>query len=346
MDKSVGIVSWGAYIPRSVIKSSEIASAHNKKDLGPGLGVKQKTVPGIDEDSTTMAVEAAHQAYSRLKEKGFLEKKMGAIFVGSESHPYAVKPTSGIVAQALGLQKYMAMADMQFACKAGTQSLQTCFAYVKAGMADFGLAIGVDTAQSRPGDVLEYTAGAGGAAFFVGTENVLAELVGTVSVATDTPDFWRRPRQEFPEHAGRFSGEPAYFSHILTAAEKLLADLNMKIDDFDYCVFHTPNGKFPRSVAKTLRCTEEQIKHSLVVESIGNTYAAASLMALTNVLDQAKGGERIFLASYGSGAGSDCFVFQCSDDIKKRKADWNSFLADQIGNQFINYSEYRKRSEK
>jgi len=346
MDKSVGIVSWGAYIPQSVIKSSEIASAHNGKDLGPTLGVEQKTVPGIDEDSTTIAVEAAYQAYSRLAKKEFLEKKMGVIFVGSESHPYAVKPTSGIVAQALGLQKYMAMADMQFACKAGTQSLQACFAYVKSEMAGFGLAIGVDTAQSRPGDVLEYTAGAGGAAFFVGTENLSAEMIGTVSVATDTPDFWRRPRQEFPEHAGRFSGEPAYFNHILVAGRKLLTDLNMKISDFDYCIFHTPNGKFPRAVAKTMGCSEDQIKYSLVVKSIGNTYAAASLMALTNVLDQAKGGEKIFMASYGSGAGSDCFVFKCADNLKERKSEWNRFLTDQMSNQYISYSEYRRRSEK
>ncbi|MFA5827755.1 MAG: hydroxymethylglutaryl-CoA synthase [Candidatus Shapirobacteria bacterium] len=346
MDKSVGIVSYGAYIPESVIKSGEIAQAHNGKDMGPVLGVEQKTVPGIDEDSTTIAVEAAYQAYLRLTEREFLEKKMGVIFVGSESHPYAVKPTSGIVAQALGLQKYMAMADMQFACKAGTQSLQACFAYVKSKMADFGLAIGVDTAQSRPGDVLEYTAGAGGAAFFVGRENLLAEMVGTVSVATDTPDFWRRPRQEFPEHAGRFSGEPAYFNHILTAGRKLLSDLDMKISDFDYCIFHTPNGKFPKAVAKTMGCSEDQIKHSLVVRTIGNTYAAASLMALTNVLDQAKGGEKIFMASYGSGAGSDCFAFNCAENMQERKADWNNFLSSQIGNRFISYSEYRKRTEK
>lgn len=345
MDKSVGIVSYGAYIPKSVIKSSEIALAHNGKDMGPALGVEQKTVPGIDEDSTTMAVEAAYQAYTRLAQKEILDEKMGAIFVGSESHPYAVKPTSGIVAQALGLQKYMAMADMQFACKAGTQSLQTCFAYVKSGMAGFGLAIGVDTAQSRPGDVLEYTAGAGGAAFFVGKGDLLAELIGTVSVATDTPDFWRRPRQEFPEHAGRFSGEPAYFSHIVTAGSKLLSDLNMKISDFDYCVFHTPNGKFPKAVAKTMGCTEEQIKHSLIVRSIGNTYAAASLMALTNVLDKAQGGEKIFVASYGSGAGSDCFAFRCADNLKERKSQWRNFLVDQIGDRFINYSEYARRSE-
>ncbi len=39
---------------------------------------------------------------------------------------------------------------------------------VGSGMAQYAMAIGMDTAQGKPGDSLEYTAGAGGAAFILG----------------------------------------------------------------------------------------------------------------------------------------------------------------------------------
>ena len=87
------------------------------------------------------------------------------MWVGSESHPYAVKPTSTIVAEAIGAVPNTQAADWQFACKAGTEAMQAAIGFVGSGMAHYALAIGMDTAQGRPGDALEYTAGAGGAAF-------------------------------------------------------------------------------------------------------------------------------------------------------------------------------------
>ena len=87
-----------------------------------------------------------------------------AVWVGSESHPYAVKPTGTIVAEAIGATPAVSVGDWQFACKAGTEAMQAAFGLVGSGMADYAMAIGADTAQGRPGDALEYTTAAGGAA--------------------------------------------------------------------------------------------------------------------------------------------------------------------------------------
>ena len=156
----VGIVSYGTYIPRYRIKVEEIARiwGENAEVIKNGLGVEQKSVPSFDEDTATIAVEAGREALKRAK---IDPKKIGAVFVGSESHPYAVKPTGTIVAEALGVGNDYFCADLEFACKAGTTAMQICYAMVKAGMIEYGIAIGADTSQSRPGDPLEYTAGAG-----------------------------------------------------------------------------------------------------------------------------------------------------------------------------------------
>lgn len=333
--KQVGIVAYGSYIPENFIsgRSIEVANGNDGAGVYRSLGVYQKTVPLIDEDTATLSVMSAHQALERFSTSvGKLSAKddIGCLFIGSESHPYAVKPTGTIVKQALGLSEDLALADLQFACKAGTQGLQIGFSYVGSGMIKNALAIGTDTAQSKPGDVLEYTAGAGSAAFVVGESNLLAKLVGTVSIATDTPDFWRRPGMGYPEHAGRFSGEPAYFYHVGTTAQKIMDELQMKPRDFDFCIFHTPNAKFPKVIAKKLGFTPGQLEPSLVVKKIGNTYAAASLMALTAVLDVAKKGQNILVVSYGSGSGSDAFVFKTTSLLEKRRKDWGGFLSEQI----------------
>ena len=123
--------------------------------------------------------------------------ELRAVWVGSESHPYAVKPTGTIVAEAIGAVPSIQAADFEFACKAGTEAMVAAMGLVGSGMADYAMAIGMDTAQGRPGDALEYTAGAGGAAYILGpAEESLAEIEAVYSYVTDTPDFWRRQEQK------------------------------------------------------------------------------------------------------------------------------------------------------
>jgi len=344
--KPVGIVSYGAYLPAHIILATDIERAQGKEKSGApqSLGVSQKTVPDIDEDTITLATAAAARAVERWD--GSINE-IGALFVGSESHPYAVKPTGTTVKEALGLSDSLALADLQFACKAGTQSLQIGLSYVLSGMAKVALAIGADTAQSRPGDILEFTAGAGSAAFLLGNENILVKVLATTSVATDTPDFWRRPGQNYPEHAGRFSGEPAYFAHVSRATQQLLQETKLKPKDIDWCVFHTPNAKFPQAVAQQLGFTPEQLAPSLVVKKIGNTYAAASLLALSAVLDHAQAGQKILVTSYGSGSGSDSFLLETTPLLVKKRAQWSSFIKDFIAQmQGVSYETYRHNTER
>ena len=220
-----------------------------------------------------------------------------------------MKPTGTIVGQAVCTSSSFTTADFEFACKAGTAAVQACLGLVGSGQIDLGLAIGTDVSQGAPGDMLEYTAAAGGAAYVIGSRNLAAEIEGFYSFTTDTPDFWRREGMPYPEHGGRFTGEPAYFKHVTSAAKGLMERLKTEPKDYDYAVFHQPNGKFPVRVAKMLGFSKEQIEPGLVVPMIGNTYSGSCLIGLAATLDIARPGERIFVTSFGSGAGSDAFSF-------------------------------------
>lgn len=311
-----GIVSYGAYVPRYRITPEEIGKVWGTDGaaMGQGLNVLRKSVPAPDEDTITISTEALRIALTR----GQIDpQELGAVYVGSESHPYAVKPTATVVSQAVGATPNLTAADFEFACKAGTAAIQTCLGLVGAGMIRYGVAIGSDTSQGAPGDALEYSASAGGAAFVIGREKVIAKVHRTLSYTTDTPDFWRREGQRYPSHSGRFTGEPAYFRHVTECAQRMLEAVGSKPKDYAHVVFHQPNGKFPQRVGRQLGFTDAQMKYGLVTPYIGNTYSGAALIGLANVLDVAAPGQRVLMVGYGSGAGSDAFDLETTEELAR-----------------------------
>jgi hydroxymethylglutaryl-CoA synthase len=112
---------------------------------------------------------------------------------------------------------------------------------------------------------------------------------------------------------------------------------------YDYVVFHQPNVKFPMKIGKQLGFTIEQIKDGLLVDEIGNTYAASSPLGLTAILDVAEPGNRVLVASYGSGAGSDAMSFQITEAIEERKGRaplTRDYIARRVGVDYATYARY------
>jgi len=298
----VGIVGYGAYMPRYRIKVEEIAKVWgaDAPSYKRGLMLEEKSVPAPDQDTITMSVEATKKA---LKRAGIDAIDIGAVYVGSESHPYAVKPSGTVVAEAVGATPEIHCADYEFACKAGSEAMFVCIGLVESGRIKYGLAVGADTSQGAPGDALEYAA-----------------------------------------------CEPAYFKHITGCAKGIMAKVGAKPEDFDYAVFHQPNGKFPMRVGKMLGFKKEQIETGWLCPWLGNTYSGSSPMGLTAILDEAKPGKRILMVSYGSGAGSDGFIFKATDRLaevqdkaeKTRKMlDENKFYLE-----YGAYAKFRKKIRK
>ena len=336
-----GIVGYGVYIPSYRIKVEEIAKVwgDNAQAVSRGLVVNEKSVPAPDEDTATISVEAARNS---LKRAQINPQKIGAVYVGSESHPYAVKPTATIVAEAVEASPDLTASDLEFACKAGTAGIQICMGLVDSGTVEYGLAVGADTAQGAPSDALEYTASAGGASYVIGSENTLADFEGTYSFTTDTPDFYRREGKPYPRHGGRFTGEPAYFKHVLSAAKGMFEKMGTEASDYDHAVFHQPNGKFYIRAARKLGFSEDQYKTGLLTPTIGNTYSGATPLGLAAILDIAKPGDRIFAVSYGSGAGSDAFSIEVKEGIEEKQG-LAPTVQEMIQNKkYVDYAVYAK----
>ena len=331
----VGIVSWGAYIPRLRIRTEDIARAwgDDPRRIVTAYYVFEKAVPNIDEDPVTMAIEASQRAL-RMVDRG----KIGAVFVGTESKPYAVKPIASILIDALGLPNNSVVADLEFACKAASDALIAELSMVASGKIEMGLVVASDASQGEPGEHLDYSVGAGAVAFVVGRD-ASAVVEAVESYVSDTPDFWRRDGSTYPRHGEGFTGEPAYFRHIVSAARALMEKHGYKPSDFDYAVFHQPNGRFPIRAAAMLGIPTSKLKQGLLTPHIGNLYNGSALIGLAAVLDVAKPGERILLVTFGSGAGSNAFAITVTDRIeeyRQRPTVWD-MVNDKM---YIDYATY------
>jgi hydroxymethylglutaryl-CoA synthase len=330
-----GIVGYGVYVPRFRIKEPTM----------------KRSVPFIDEDAITAAVEAGKLA---LIHSGIEQNLIGKVYVGSESNPYAVKPIASKVAQVLrlgeedkteGLQSVDAV-DTEFACKAATSMFKdaTALVYYPGAHMPYTMVIATDNSQAAPrneiGGELDFFVGYGSSAFIFGKQDVITEIEGWYSCTSDTPDFWRRDLQPYPRHGGRFTGEPAYFKHVTKAAKKLMEKLGLQTRDIDYFVSHQPNVSFPIKVAKAIGFKEDQYMPGLQVAKFGNTYSGASPIGLAAVLDKAEPNQRILLASYGSGAGSDAYSLVTTSQIREKRKRQKLNVQYQAENEYIEYVDY------
>jgi hydroxymethylglutaryl-CoA synthase len=209
---------------------------------------------------------------------------------------------------------------------------------------DYAMVIGTDNSQAAPRDCpggeLDLFVGYGAASFIFGKHDVIAEVEGWYSCTSDTPDFWRRDGEPYPSHGGRFTGDPAYFKHVRKSSKKLMEKLNLKNTDVDHFVAHQPNVQFPIRIAKELGFKEDQYMPMLQVAKFGNTYSGASPVGLAAVLDIAEPNDRILMASYGSGAGSDAYSLIVTQQILEKRPNQKLTVKYQAENPFIEYVDY------
>ena len=295
-----GIVSCGAYIPRWRLSRSAIS----------GSLQGEKAIAGFDEDSITMAVAAAMDCL-----KGVDRQFLDGLFFASTTAPYKEKLGAATIATAADLRTDIITADFSNSLRAGTMAFKAAVDAVQSGSARQVLVVTADCRLGAPGSNWEITCADGATAFIIGNSEVAVELEAYHSVCDEIIDVWRPDGERFIlSWEGRFISQSGYARVCEMAAAGLMEKFNLNKDHFDRVIVGVPDPKAQVAISKSLGFdTETQLQGSLL-QSMGDTGAAYSLMLLQAALERATEGERILLVSYGNG--SDAMAMRVMGRLK------------------------------
>lgn len=307
----VGIISYGAYIPRYRMSRKAIFSAMGWLNAATASVARgEKAVANYDEDSITMAVAAALDCLN-----GCPYDRIGGLSLSSTTAPYLERQNSAICAAALAMRPDIRTADFGNSLKSGTTALIYACDAVKAGNMERFLVCAADSRQGKPGSSMEHTLGDGAAALLVGKGDVIAELKGTYSLTRDFPDYRRTHEERFIRGwEERWVRDEGYGKIIPEALGGFLEKYQLKIEDFAKFIISCPVDSVLNSICKKMGIEPARVQDNLMAR-VGDTGSALSLMMLVAALEEAKAGERILVLGYGNGC--DVLFFEATDQIKK-----------------------------
>lgn len=291
---NVGIRSVGAYLPYRYLTRSALSAAWGGK-----RGKGEKSIADVDEDSVTMAVEAAMGCF-----RFFPREELDGLYFASTTGPYSEKLHSSLIAVACDLEDDRTYtADFGTSTRAGTNALRSALDGAAAVPGRNILVTAADARNGFPKSAQESGFGDGAAAVVVGSgEDLMAQVDHVVSINEEINDYWRNAGEPYTRHAeGRFCDEEGYLREIALVLKKLFRETGLGPKDFSKVVLTAQNEKLQQKASAKAGFAPEQMVDTLLLNA-GDTGAAQALLGLVNALEQAEPGERILLADYGNGA--------------------------------------------
>lgn len=296
-----GIVSYGAYIP-----FNRLDRKHIREMYGNPVPKGEKAVANYDEDSLTMAVAAALDCTA-----GFDTNQLDRLYFASTTPPHREKQSAATISGTLDMKSQALTLDVTGSLRSGSSALI-------AGLdaAERGETVVVAVSDSRlgaAGGQFEALLGDGAAAFLLGNQNVVAEIIGFQSVSADFYDNWRSTDDHFVRSwEERFCQTQGYNRFTVEAAGALIKKLQLKPSDFSKVVIYGLKANDGLGLARRMGFAPEQVQDSMI-DKIGNTGAASVPMALVAALEESSAGDRILMITYGDG--SDAIAFQVTEQI-------------------------------
>ena len=324
----IGIKSFGAYVPVYRMGQAELARA-----WGGRGGKGERAVANYDEDSITMAVEAAIDCLG-----GSDRQLVDGLFFASTTPPYNEKLSASIVAAATDLRTDISTLDLTGSLRAGTSAIKAACDAVAAGSANNLLLTVADCRLAPPASESEPVFGDGSAAFIIGDEDVAVSIEDSYSISSDFIDVWKRAEDAFLRTwEDRFILQHGYSDNVVQAVSGLLKKSGLAAKDFARVVLYAPDARSHQRMVKRLKLEEGQVQDPMF-GVLGNTGAAFAPMMLVAALEQAKAGDRILLANYGDGA--DAFVLQVTDQIEKARGRRGIMRHLESKMEIVNYEKY------
>jgi 3-hydroxy-3-methylglutaryl CoA synthase len=303
-----GIMSYGAYIPIHRLSRGHIAHTWGLPEA-PG----EKAVASYDEDSLTMAIEAARESI-----KGVDPGDIGAVYFASTTPPYREKQTAALIATVLGLGRETFTVDFSGSLRGGTNAVRVALDAVKSGSCRNVLVCAADVRIGHPRGANEMAFGDGAAALLIGDRDVVAEIDGVYSLHNELQDFWRSDRDLFVRSGeDRFVLEEGYGRVVQEAVSAALRAFDQKPENISRICINAPNPRTPSKVAQRLGFDVEKQLENTLHKGVGDTGSAMSLMSLVAALEEEQEGARILLAGYGNGC--DVFSMQVTGNVEKER---------------------------
>lgn len=302
-----GITAYGAYVPRLRIDRAHIAAAH--KWAAPGLRSAAKgsrAFASWDEDAITMAVEAARDALGDGGAQG-----VEAIRLASTNLPYADLQNAAIVAGAIGAAGSVACSDVAGSQRAGTSALLQAL----KGR-EHALVVGADNPRGKPASTQEIGFGAGAAALVLGTEGVVARLIGSATSSAVFVDHFRSADASADYGwEERWVRDEGYAKIVPPAVKAALEDAGLGIGDIQHFVMPSYLKGAAAAVAKAIGFGGTVVDG--LDDGVGYAGAAHALLMLAAALEAAQPGDRLLVVGFGQGA--DVLVLQATDAILTRR---------------------------
>ncbi|RJR30689.1 MAG: 3-hydroxy-3-methylglutaryl CoA synthase [Desulfobacteraceae bacterium] len=299
-----GITSFGAYIPAYRLGRDLIARA-----WGRGSLKGERSVANNDEDSLTMAVEAARDCLRGLDRDG-----IGCLYLATTTAPYREKMSAAVAATALDLGRAVFATDFANSLRSGTGAFRAAIDAVQAGSVNHVLVAASDCRLAPPRSDQEQWFGDGAAALTLGREKVVATVEASLSINNEITDVWRNDDDRFVR-----MGESRFvLSHGFTAVMEeviggILKRSGRKPSQISKLLISSPDERSHLQVAKKLGFNPETQIPDTLLSSVGHCGAAHPLMLLVSALETAKPGEVLLLTSYGDGA--DAFLLEVRDEV-------------------------------
>jgi hydroxymethylglutaryl-CoA synthase len=294
-----GILSWSAYLPYRRLDRAEIAPV-----AGQGGGNGTRTVASYDEDSTTMAVEAARLARCST------DVTPANVLFGTTTPAYADKTNATAVHAALQLPPSTAAFDVGLSPRSAVGALLLALTGTTSA-----LVVSADERTGLAGSTEEAMYGDAAAAFVVGDESdepLLAEFLGSASVTDEYVERWRAPgalrTRVWDERFSEVESVPL----AIEAWNRALASAGLTAADVVRAGVAAPVQRVARSVGGKLDGVQVLDDLSSTVGIAGAAHPGLVLVAL---LEQAQPGDALALVSPADGA--DVLLFRATDAIAR-----------------------------
>lgn len=304
---SIGITGMGVYIPYYYIKRETIAKQWDSK------GAKgERSLCNADEDSVTMAAEAAVNCL-----RGMEREQIDGLFFASTTAPYSEKSHASILAKVCDLSDSVEIADFLASTRAGMSAVRAAYSAVKSGMCRNVLVTSADQRNGYPKSQLEQMFGDAGAAVMIGSDNVIASVEACESVNVEIHDAWRNIKDDYVRTGeSRFVKSKGYSYALTSALCRLMKTQGITPDDVTKVILPTSNFKEYMGVAKAVGFNLEKIQDPLMMH-VGDCGTAQPILLLAAALDEAREGDILLWAAYGSGA--EVMLLKVTENIKTLK---------------------------